>query len=885
MIDGQHRPTTGWSVSQTGLSRNRCRGRDPIHRYAAEADWGRTMTAPSNPPGQTTTRVLLASLVGTTVEFYDFYIYATAASLIFGPLFFPASVPSAELIGAYASFGVAFFARPLGGAVFGHFGDRVGRKTTLVASLLLMGASTASIAFLPTFQVVGWPAPFLLCVLRFGQGLALGGEWTGAALLALENAPAGWRARYAMFAPLGAPVGFVLANGMFLTLTIVLTPDQFQNWGWRIPFLASVLLVLIGLWVRTNLMETQEFTASLTEAQPARVPLLELMRNHSSQVLTGTFGVVACFSLYYTATAFALGYGTSVLGYSRSTFLLIELGAIFFMAGAIVVASWLSDRLNPAKILIVGCLGTILSGILLAPMLGSGSLLVIFAFLAFSLLVMGFVNGPLGAWLPNLFPPRVRYSGTSFAFNIGGILGGAFSPVISQALADSSGLTAVGFYLAITGGVSLIAFDISLRRQTSSDLALSERRYRSIFEQTHVSLCELDLSRAYERLMDINANGAKDMMRRGRKHLAILTDIARLIEIRDVNDAAVRLLGCSSKHEPLGPIDRYLAEDPSVVADILLKMPEGGGAFERQVTLTRADGRKVTAILFIAVPEGAASFDRVACAMIDVTEREAAKEAMLNAQAELARAGRISTVGAVSASIAHEVNQPIGAMVMSAQACVRWLAHSPPNIDAATRAAERAIKDGMRAADIVQRTREQLKHHKRHPEPIDLREVLAGSVNLLERELTEAGVVVRTDLGRTDSTVLCDRVELQQVIVNLLTNGVHAMTRSPLATRELRISIYSAKLDEVNLSVRDTGSGIDVEHLAKLFNPFFTTKREGMGIGLAICKTIVEAHGGTLTGANHPQGGAVFDIVLPLLREEPMDDQTFRESKSAVMTN
>ena len=464
------------------------------------------MIAVSNaPPRQKTARVLLASLIGTTVEFYDFYIYATAASLIFGPLFFPAALQSAELISAYASFGLAFVARPIGGAVFGHFGDRVGRKATLVASLLLMGLSTSAIGLLPTFALAGWLAPVLLCLLRFGQGLALGGEWSGAALLALENAPPGWRARYAMFAPLGAPLGFFVANGLFLVLTLTLSAEQFADWGWRVPFLLSVPLVWLGLWVRTNLGETEEFAAAVKDAQPPRVPFVALMRHHAGQVVAGMFGVVACFSLFWTATAFALGYGTTTLGYSRASFLTVELGAILFMAAAIVVASWLSDRLDPARVLIVGCAGTIASGILLAPMLGSGSLATIFVFLAFALWVMGFVNGPLGAWLPSLFPPQVRYTGTSVAFNVGGIIGGAFSPMIAQALAERSGLTAVGFYLALTGGISLIAFDTSARQRALGALARSERRYRALFEQSHVALCEVDLSGAQAHLAEASA--------------------------------------------------------------------------------------------------------------------------------------------------------------------------------------------------------------------------------------------------------------------------------------------------------------------------------------------------------------------------------------------
>lgn len=828
--------------------------------------------APALPSSRMTARVLLSSLVGTTVEFYDFYIYATAASLIFGPLFFPASVPSVELIGAYASFGVAFVARPFGGAVFGHFGDRVGRKATLVASLVLMGVSTAAIGLLPTYAVAGWLAPALLCIMRFGQGLALGGEWTGAALLALENAPAGWRARYAMFAPLGAPIGFVIANGLFLFLTLALSPGEFADWGWRVPFLASAPLVLMGLWVRSSLTETPEFKAALAEAPPPRIPLIELVRTQPEQLLAGTFGVVACFSLYYTATAFALGYGTSVLKYDRSVFLLIELGAIIFMAISIVLASWLSDRLNPSRVLIVGSVGTILSGVLLAPMMGSGSLFVIFLFLSFALLVMGFVNGPLGAWLPSLFPPRVRYSGTSVAFNIGGILGGAFSPMISQALADESGLVAVGFYLAITGGVSLIAFDVSTRRRATSALAQSEQRYRSIFEQNHVALCELNLAGLQEPLDAFHRarlGSVDDYLTMNHTSVAQwLTDITFI----DANEATVHLFGLQFRKDILGSIAPFIEDPGSLTFALFRQMIEGGGRFERQLIVNTIDNRKATVILVVALPGHGGSLDRVACAIVDVTEREQAKTALLAAQDELARAGRIATVGAVSASIAHEVNQPIGAMVMSAQACLRWLRREIPDIESASRAAERAVKDGLRASEIVQRTREQLHYAKRRAEPTDLGQVITEVIHLLEREVSLAAAKVRTEVFVQAPIVLADRIEIQQVAVNLITNALHALERVPTSKREMAVTLTSDQLGRVRLSVIDNGTGISPENMSKLFGAFFTTKQQGMGIGLAICKSIVEAHGGTLTAHNNDFGGATFDVVLPIL--SPPSEQT-----------
>ena len=404
-------------------------------------------------------RILAASLVGTAVEFYDFYIYATAASLVFGALFFPAQSPASQRLASYATFAIAFFARPVGALVFGHYGDRIGRKATLVASLLLMGGSTFAIAFLPGYATAGALAPVLLCVLRFGQGFGLGGEWGGAALLAVENAPAGWRGRYGMFPQFGAPVGFIAANGLFLVLGLVLTPQAFIDYGWRLPFLGSAVLVALGLWVRLRLTETPAFAEVLRQGKPAAVPLAELLRWHWRETLCGTLGVIACFAVFYLTTVFALGYGTTRLGYSREAFLAMQLLAIVFMALGIAAAGTLADRLTPRRVLLGGCVATVITGLLLAPLLGGGSLSGVLAFLCLALFVMGFVYGPLGAWLPGLFPARVRYTGVSMAFNAGGILGGGLAPIIAQALADRGGLRWVGAYLvaaALASAVGLL---------------------------------------------------------------------------------------------------------------------------------------------------------------------------------------------------------------------------------------------------------------------------------------------------------------------------------------------------------------------------------------------------------------------------------------------
>jgi MFS family permease len=411
-------------------------------------------------------RALWASFVGTGIEFYDFYIYATAASLVFGQIFFPKGDPGVQQLAAFATLAVAFFARPVGAAVFGHYGDRIGRKATLVASLLTMGLSTTLVAFLPTYEMAGWIAPAALCVLRFGQGFGLGGEWGGAALLAVENAPPGWRARFGSAPQMGAPAGFIAANGLFLLLGTVMTAEEFAAWGWRIPFILSAGLVAVGLWVRLKLSETPEFKASLAEAPPPKVPLGEVITRHGGALLGGTVGAVACFATYYIATAFLLGWGTKSLGYPMQDFLGCQLVAILFMAGGIYLAAWMADaKYDPRRVLAGGCVLVAASGFAMAPLMASG-LIGVFAFLALLLLAMGFVYGPLSAWLTDLFPPRVRYTGASMTFNIAGVVGGGLTPVIAQKLAMEAGLAPVGWYLSGAAVLSLVAL-LALRTRAA----------------------------------------------------------------------------------------------------------------------------------------------------------------------------------------------------------------------------------------------------------------------------------------------------------------------------------------------------------------------------------------------------------------------------------
>jgi len=409
-------------------------------------------------------RVLAAALVGTAVEFYDFYVYATAAALVFGPLFFPAESASAQLLLSLMSFGLAFVARPVGAIAFGHFGDRLGRKSTLVVSLLLMGISTLLIAFLPTYQMVGWIAPALLCVLRFGQGFGLGGEWGGAALLAVENAPKGWEARFGAAPQLGAPVGFLAANGLFLMLGAVLADADFVAWGWRIPFLLSAILVGLGLWVRLRIGETPAFREALEQAPPPRVPIGELIARHWPAVIAGSTGVIACFAIFYLSTAFALGHMTTARGVSRETMLVMQLAANTLLAVGIVVSAIWSDRTSARRVLMAGALGTVILGLVFGPALAAGSLPAVFVTLCFALFVMGLAYGPLGAWLPTLFPVTVRYTGVSMAFNCGGIVGGAVAPIAAQWLSGAGGTSLVGLFLSVAGLVTFLGVAVGRLR-------------------------------------------------------------------------------------------------------------------------------------------------------------------------------------------------------------------------------------------------------------------------------------------------------------------------------------------------------------------------------------------------------------------------------------
>lgn len=405
-------------------------------------------------PVNTAGQVLFASMIGTTIEFFDFYIYATAAVLVFPRLFFPASDPASAVLASLATFAIAFIARPIGSALFGHFGDRIGRKATLVAALLTMGISTVAIGILPTYASIGVAAPALLSLCRFGQGLGLGGEWGGAVLLAVENAPPGRRAWYGMFPQLGAPIGFFFSGGVFLLLSERLTNDQFFAFGWRIPFLASAALVLVGLYVRLTISETPVFRAALAREQRVRMPMIVVLRDHPGTLVTGILASLATFVLFYLMTVFALSWGTTALQYSRATFLIIQLVGIVFFALTIPLSAALAERGRRVTLIWV-TVGIGAFGLVLAPMLSAGIGGATLAMVV-GLSLMGLTYGPLGTTLSELFPTAVRYTGSSLTFNLAGIFGASLAPYIATYLATKYGLQYVGYYLTGAAALTLV---------------------------------------------------------------------------------------------------------------------------------------------------------------------------------------------------------------------------------------------------------------------------------------------------------------------------------------------------------------------------------------------------------------------------------------------
>jgi metabolite-proton symporter len=407
--------------------------------------------------GNSTVRVLIASLAGTTIEFFDFYIYATAAVLVFPKLFFPSSDPASALLQSFATFALAFFARPVGAILFGHFGDRIGRKATLVASLMTMGPSTVAIGLLPTYHSIGVAAPILLAIFRFGQGLGLGGEWGGAVLLATENAPPHKKTWYGMFPQLGAPLGFILSSGTFLGLSRFLSEEDFLTYGWRIPFIASTLLIGIGLYVRLKLTETPVFLKVVTQHQQVTLPMRTIFTQHGRALLLGTLSALALFVLFYLMTVFTLSWGTTALHYPKSDFLHAQLIGILFFALGIPLSAQLSDRFGRSPVLLWVSVAIFLFGLAFGHLFKAGHWGNTVMFLSLGLFLMGGTYGPMGTTLAELFPPPVRYTGASLSFTLAGILGASLAPYIATFLAKQWGLDFVGYYLCAAATLTFFA--------------------------------------------------------------------------------------------------------------------------------------------------------------------------------------------------------------------------------------------------------------------------------------------------------------------------------------------------------------------------------------------------------------------------------------------
>jgi metabolite-proton symporter len=408
-------------------------------------------------PVQPVRRILFASLIGTTIEFFDFYIYATAAVLVFPTLFFPKQDPATATLQSFATFALAFFARPIGSALFGHFGDRIGRKATLVTALLTMGISTVLIGMLPTYASIGVMAAVLLALCRCGQGLGLGGEWGGAVLLATENAPPGKEAWYGSFPQLGAPLGFICSTGVFLLISTYLSSADLLKWGWRVPFLASAVLVLVGLYIRLQLVETPAFRRSLEQGERVRVPFLVVITKYPRELILGILGTTTTFLVFYLMTVFALNWATTALKFPRVDYLILQMAGVLFFGLTIPVSAVIADRIGGRMMLIIATLAIMVFGFTFAPLFGAHDTAKVFIFLALGFSLTGFTYGPIGSALASLFPTAVRYTGTSLAFNFAGILGASLAPSIATYLSLKYGLSYVGYYLSGAGLVTLVA--------------------------------------------------------------------------------------------------------------------------------------------------------------------------------------------------------------------------------------------------------------------------------------------------------------------------------------------------------------------------------------------------------------------------------------------
>ena len=427
---------------------------------AAETAVDKAMQATAKVARNSVKQVIAASMVGTAIEFYDFYAYGTAAANYFPKIFFTNldNDPTVALLASLLTFSIAFIARPLGSVIFGHFGDRLGRKATLVASLLTMGCATVLIGCLPSYAVWGVWAVVVLCLCRFIQGIGLGGEWSGASLVATENAPEGKRATYGSFPALGAPIGFFLSNGTFFLLEANLDDQQMIQWGWRVPFLLSSVLVIVGLAVRVTMEETPVFKQTMAKHKVVKSPIVTVFRTSWRQVLQSTFIVAVTYTLFYTLATWSLAYGTTHLGFSRQEYLGFLMISIFAFAIFIVVSCNFADRIGRRPALIISSAALVVFAIFFPYLLmQQHNTWQVLLFLCVGFALMGMAFGPIGAFLPELFKASVRYSGSGLGYNLAAIVGAAFVPTIATWLSSHWGVKSVGLYLAVMAVCCLVA--------------------------------------------------------------------------------------------------------------------------------------------------------------------------------------------------------------------------------------------------------------------------------------------------------------------------------------------------------------------------------------------------------------------------------------------
>lgn len=417
-------------------------------------------------------RVVAAGFMGTTIEYYDFFIYGTAAALVFPKIFFPALGASAGTAASFATFGVAFLARPIGGLVFGQMGDRVGRKVTLITTMMMMGAATVLIGLLPSGESIGLAAPILLIVLRFVQGLAVGGEWSSAALFVVEHAPEGKRGLYSLAQTLGTTFGLLLATLTFLITGLTMSDASFASWGWRVPFLLSALLVAVGMWVRLGVADTPVFKDALARAasaKAAKAPVRELFANQRKEVLLASGSVLMWLSFFYMGAVYLTRYGTASLGIPQNTMLIIQFIAIAGCLAGQVVGARMSDRVGRRAILLAGNGAAVVWAFVLFPLVDTGTPVIIGIALTITLFVVGLSNASTTVFLPETFRTSYRSTGTGVSFNVGSVVAGAIPPIIAAPILAGYGSIGLSLMLAVLAAVAFVAV-IFMRETNKSSL-------------------------------------------------------------------------------------------------------------------------------------------------------------------------------------------------------------------------------------------------------------------------------------------------------------------------------------------------------------------------------------------------------------------------------